>query len=398
MELEGSSLHSALESAKCHVRALHRGVERDLPAAVKTASKQLINPDGAHPLAVVESLDQIERLLQQADDKFAATCEQIGRRIDELQARLHIVSSDAEAGALMSDDVRLLRYIIDYLQREGHIDISQRVADDAGLQLFCDTELHRTLAKVSAALRLQHDCADALLFCAEHRTSLAKIFSSLEVELRIQQLVLLIRDDNYAAAIQFARAKLAPFMASFPHLVQQAMMLLALRSDTLMEPYRQFFCEERWAFLSETFTSDAYRVFKVSDLSALQASTLLGLTAAKTCVCGSADFAEPGCPACLPLFAAVVQSLPQGPRQHTTLLCPLQRCIMDDTNPPLALPSGRYALAAFVPFARIAIHAGACSIISTTAAEQMLRAQGHIECPASGQIYSMAELKRCYVS
>ena len=48
--------------------------------------------------------------------------------------------------------------------------------------------------------------------------------------------------------------------------------------------------------------------------------------------------------------------------------------------------------------ARIAIHAGACSIISTTAAEQMLRAQGHIECPASGQIYSMAELKRCYVS
>jgi macrophage erythroblast attacher len=341
MELECSTLYSALESAKSQVRALHRGVERDIPAAVKAACKQLTNLDDAHPLAVIQSLEQTERLLQLADDKFMSTCAQVERRIRELQARLQIVSSHSEVEGPMSEDARLLRYIIDYLQREGHIDIAQRIADEAGLQLFCDTDVHRMLAAVSTALRFQHDCTEALVFCAEHRASLAKLLSSLEVQLRIQQLVVLIRDNNYAAAIQFARTKLAPFMTSFPNLVQQAMMLLALRCDTLIEPYRGYFSEERWAFLADAFIGDAYRVFKIAGMSALQSSTILGLTAAKTCVCGTSDFSVPKCHACLPLFATIVQWLPQGPRQQTALLCPLQGCLMDDTNPPLALPSGR---------------------------------------------------------
>lgn len=398
MELESSSLNSALESAKSHVRALHRGVERDNPTAVKNACKLLVNPIDMNPQAIIQSLEQIERLLQVADDKFSTTCAQVERRIHELQARLPIVASDSKAEALMSEDSRLLRYLIDYLQREGHIDVAQRIADEAGLQLFCDTDLHRMLANVCAALKDQHDCTEALVFCAEHRASLAKILSSLEVELRIQQLVLLIRGNNYTAAIQFARAKLAPFMTSFPHLVQQAMMLLALRSDTLIDPYRRFFSEERWSFLAQIFISDAYRVFKIAEMSALQSSTLLGLTAAKTCVCGNSDFAVADCPACLPLFAAVVQALPQGPRQHTALLCPIQGCLMDDTNPPLALPSGRYAFSVFVSSFRIATLIRSHSVMSTSAAQQMLRSLGHIECPASGQVYSMSELKRCYIS
>jgi hypothetical protein len=119
-------------------------------------------------------------------------------------------------------------------------------------------------------------------------------------------------------------------------------MLLALRSDTTIDPYRQFFSEARWALLDDMFASDACRVLKVASYSPLLSSTLLGLTAAKTCVCGTVDFAESDCPACLPLFSSVLHSLPQAPRQHTVLLCPLQRCVMDDINPPLALPSGWY--------------------------------------------------------
>jgi macrophage erythroblast attacher len=343
MELECSSLHSALESSKIHVRALHRGVEREMPAAVSAASKQLAHVDSTHTSAsVLQSLDEIERLLQHADDKFSGTCQQIERRIMELQARLQIATSDPQGGVWMSEDCRLLRYIIDYLLREGHVDVAQRIADTAGLQLFCDSDLHRMLASICRALHHNHDCTEALLFCAENRSSLAKISSSLEVELRIQQLVVLVRDNDFQAALQFARSKLAPFMASFPHLVQQAMMLLALRRDTLMNPYRQYFSEGRWSFLAETFMNDAYSVFKVAGFSALQSSTILGLTASKTCVCSSADYAVSECPACMPLFSAVVPLLPQGPRQHTALLCPLQRCVMDDVNPPLALPSGWY--------------------------------------------------------
>jgi macrophage erythroblast attacher len=341
MELECSSLQSALESSKIHVRALHRGVEREIPAAVSAASKQLSHVDGAHlSVSVLQSLDQIERLLEHADDKFSGTCRQIERRIMELQARLQIATCDPQGEVWMSEDGRLLRYVIDYLLREGHVDVAQRVADAAGLQLFCDGDLHRMLATICCALQHSHDCDEALRFCAENRSSLAKISSSLEVELRIQQLVVLVRDNNFQAAVQFARAKLAPFMASFPHLVQHAMMLLALRRDTLMEPYRQYFSEGRWLFLAETFITTAYEVFKVSGFSALQSSTLLGLTAAKTCVCCSAGYAVSECPACMPLFSAVVPLLPHGPRQHTALLCPLQRCVMDDVNPPLALPSG----------------------------------------------------------
>ena len=405
MELECSSLHSALESAKSHVRALHRGVERDAPAVVKAASKLLISPDYTQPQAVLQSLEQVELLLQQHDDKFIATCAQVQRRVKELQARLQIIASDSAADDRTSQDARLLRFIIDYLLREGKIDIAQRVADEAGLQLLCDSDLHRMLASVCNALEQQHDCTEALLFCAEHRASLAKISSSLEVELRIQQMVQLMRDDNYPAAIQFARAKLAPFLASFPHLVQQAMMLLALRSNTLMEPYRRFFSDGRWSFLAATFTSEAYRVFRVAECSALQASMLIGLTAAKTCVCGSADFAVADCPACSPLFAAVVHLLPQGPRQHTALICPWQHCLMDDHNPPLALPSGRYVTHLQFVFlsaltcAFVASHATVrCSVISTSAADHMLLTLGHIECPTSGQVYSMSELKRCYIS
>jgi hypothetical protein len=218
-------------------------------------------------------------------------------------------------------------------------------------------------------------------------------------------MVQLMRDDNCPAAIQFARAKLAPFLASFPHLVGQAMMLHALGMVPLMEPYRRFFRDGRWSFLAATFTSEVYRVFRVVECSALQASMLIGLTAAKTCLCGSADFAVADCPACSPLFAAVVHLLPQGPRQHTAMICPWQHCLMDDHNPPLALPSGMYVTHlhfVFLPAftcAFVASHAAVrCSVISTSAADHMLLTLGHIECPTSGQVYSMSELKRCYIS
>ena len=414
MELECSLLHSALESAKIQVRALHRGVEREIPAAVQAACKLLASVDTADAESVVRSLDEIEHLLQQADDKFSATCHQIDRRINELKVRLQIVAADPEGLVWMSEDRRLLRYMIDHLLREGYVDIAQRIADGSGLHIFCDGDLHRMLSSVCTALQ-QHNCTEALLFCAENRASLAKISSSLEVQLRIQQLVLLIRDNKLQAAVQFARAKLAPFMSSFPHLVQQAMMLIALRSDTCIHPYRQFFSEERWSFIAETFVNDAYQVFKLSAISALQSSAVLGLTAAKTCVCGLEGYAVRDCPACAPLFSSIVPLLPQGPRQHTALLCPLQHCIMDDVNPPLVLPSGWCAapcrplcaecrispLAFHVQLPMIAMHTYsrfAHSVISTSAAQQMIHTLGHIECPASGQLHSMSDLKRCYIS
>jgi macrophage erythroblast attacher len=341
MELECSSLLSALESAKSCLRVLHRGAEREVPAALIAASKLLTNIDVSHTQAVGDALEQIENLLQLADDEFVASCSQFERQINALQARLLIIDVDREVENVANQDKRLLRYIMDYLLRERNIGVAQRIAVEAGLELFCDDELHLNLSKVRCALEQRRDCTDALLFCEEHRASLAHIGSSLEVELRIQQLVVLILDKNYPAAIQFARAKLPPFLASFPHLVQQAMMLLALQGDTLIDPYRHFFSNNRWSFLADRFTADAFRVFKLADVCALQSAVLLGLTIAKTCVCGHSGFTAPGCPACIPLFAEVVNLLPQGPRLHTALLCPVHRCLMDDKNPPLALPSGR---------------------------------------------------------
>ena len=38
------------------------------------------------------------------------------------------------------------------------------------------------------------------------------------------------------------------------------------------------------------------------------------------------------------------------------------------------------------------------SVISTSAAQQMIQTLGHIECPATGQLHSMSDLKRCYIS
>ena len=92
---------------------------------------------------------------------------------------------------------------------------------------------------------------------------------------------------------------------------------------------------------------------------------------------------EEGCcredPLHLPAFRALAAGLPYAKHVHSKLICALSRTLMNEHNPPAALPNGMvYSQRALLDMA--AAHGG------------------RVTCPRTGFTCDAAELRRVYIS
>lgn len=138
----------------------------------------------------------VEKELAEVKEVIKATVESEndpGPTISGLVERLRGLKRKLEEGRAQEDELlQRCRMRFDYLLRQGHDDAARQLAQEAGIEPYLDFDLVLASRGVLASLRAK-DCEPALAWCAEHRAKLKKAGSTLELQLRLQQFVELVR-------------------------------------------------------------------------------------------------------------------------------------------------------------------------------------------------------------
>jgi macrophage erythroblast attacher len=94
--------------------------------------------------------------------------------------------------------------------------------------------------------------------------------------------------------------------------------------------------------LASAFVSEARASFGLPSIPVLELALQCGLSALKTPLCYEfCEECDTGCPVCSECGRILAKGLPFSHHSHSTLICRLSGEVMDDSNPPLALPNGR---------------------------------------------------------
>ncbi|KAJ1933279.1 GID complex subunit containing RING finger motif, partial [Linderina pennispora] len=247
---------------------------------------------------------------------------------------------------------------------------------------FADSSLFTLVMRIERDLKEQHLCQSTLQWCADNRSALRKIDSSLEFELRLQEYIELIRARNTAEAIVYAKKHLVAWSETQMPRIQRAMTLLAFPPDTPCPPYRAMFDIGRWDTLAQEFRMVIFQLHHLPSQPLLHLLLQTGLSALKTPACISDDDAEHNrnCPVCQrDTLGKLAQDLPLSHHVNSNLVCRITGENMNEDNPPMRLPNG---------------YVYSFNSLNEMAANN----SGKVKCPRTSETFGLAECKKLFIS
>lgn len=290
------------------------------------------------------------------------------------------------ACALRWEKTRLDRVLVDYMLRSGMYESAERLAMSEGLETYVDAAVFAGARSVIDGLR-RRDCSEALRWCGENRKRLSKLHSTLEFQLRLQEYVELVRAGRKMQAIPYAQRWLsasagaravAVDASSRQDEIGRFMALLAFPASTPCQPYKNMYSPRNWSALEETFKQENYKLHGLTSESTLEILLKTGLSALKTRRCGMEGTAKSKCPTCNEPYLSLSACLPTGMHVNSILVCSISGEIMDDNNPPMALPNG--------------------NVYSQRALLEMSEMNdGTIVDPKTDREYRFTELRKCFI-
>jgi len=191
---------------------------------------------------------------------------------------------------------RLLRFLVDFMLRQGYLETARCAIERWGLAPFVDMGVFEAIVPVVVGLRANR-ATEALQYCAENRRRLSRLGSSLELNLRVQEFIELCRAREVNAAVLYARKHFNGLLASKPDadadpraleeyaLVKRCVTLLAYPPETSCEPYRRLYDPKRWDTLIEKFLSTHFELNMLPSVPLLDLLIEPGLAALKTRKC-----------------------------------------------------------------------------------------------------------------
>lgn len=338
LSLEHSFLKAPCEVLAKTFRARQKLVHKELQAVSAAATALGSPPTEAALAALAARVESLKAVLAatQADEAVAtARCE---ARLAHLRAKPGAADRDALAPSTPWDKTRLDRMLVDYMLRRGVHGSAAGLAASEGILNLVELDIFAASRVVAADLE-RRSCGAALQWCAENKRRLARIDSSLEFRLHLQEFVELARRGEKNEAIRYVRNHLVGNTERISD-VQRAMGLLAFGRDTDCAPYKEMYADERWAELVEAFHQDNYRLHGLPRESVLETTLKAGLSTLKTVQCGKANVLNTNCPTCVEPYLSLSHSLPRARHVHSVLVCGISKSIMDENNPPFVLPNG----------------------------------------------------------
>jgi macrophage erythroblast attacher len=144
-----------------------------------------------------------------------------------------------------------------------------------------DLDFFKTAQRIEDALQ-RHDTGPCLSWCQDNKSKLKRIKSRLEFRVKIQDFVEMIKVNQRMEAIRYARTNFTAVEPSMMAELQEAMALLAFRTDTKCKKYQRLFSDDRWADLIQLFRNENLSLHQLCHCSLLSATIQAGLSALKT--------------------------------------------------------------------------------------------------------------------
>ncbi|KAK9461426.1 CTLH/CRA C-terminal to lish motif domain-containing protein [Lipomyces oligophaga] len=234
---------------------------------------------------------------------------------------------------------RLQRLLVDDMLRQGFLDSAHLIVkSNPDLEPLVDFEVLQKCKLIEQSLREGHTEL-GLTWCQENKSTMKKVSSHLEFEIRLQQYIQHVREGRMLDAISYYRKYLVPMTDNHADQVLKAAGLLAFPpTPELDNPYKDLFSLSRWNYLADLFVTTYYSMYGLTKPSLLQITLSAGLSALKTPSCKTGDqsvkifagYKVPLCPICSPELGELAKPLPYA--HH------VRSFVAPD---PVMLPNGR---------------------------------------------------------
>ncbi|VDN10822.1 unnamed protein product [Dibothriocephalus latus] len=276
-------------------------------------------------------LNEVCGFKRKADEYFSEEMELVAackRRIEHLKEQRVFIA-------------RFHRLLADHLFCLGHYRSALSLAKSSSAGCLCLTDIYEEAIVISEAL-LRGDTGPAHQWIQEANYKLKKSECFFEFDIRVFELYLLVKAGKRLEAIQHARKYLAGGLKPDDYQATklgQAMLLLAMRTPEEVElKAAQNELNEQW--ICKRFHAAFTNFYSFSSLTPFSLAVKAGITAIKTHFCYSAKARHPDCVVCHPLINRLAFDLPFGNYDHSVLTCYQTGLLMNEENPPMALPNG----------------------------------------------------------
>uniref|UniRef100_A0AAV1UGS7 Macrophage erythroblast attacher n=1 Tax=Peronospora matthiolae TaxID=2874970 RepID=A0AAV1UGS7_9STRA len=244
---------------------------------------------------LLQSLRQsaTRNVLEQHDD--LESCVKRARYLQTIQKSN--IGEEISSVTHPSDDTKTIndRLVADYLLGQGYLESGRIITDSKDIAYLVDHKLHTERQAVIKDLRECHTDT-AIAWCLQNGTRLRRLQSLLELRLRVQDCIELVRARKPLEAVQYARTY-------FPSLamqaddqtvrdsaisdVQTALATLAFESPEKcgIAVYETLFAPDRWLTLEKMFSKTFNEVYEMHDPPSLCIALHAGLSTLNTRAC-----------------------------------------------------------------------------------------------------------------
>ncbi|XP_068625480.1 E3 ubiquitin-protein transferase MAEA [Battus philenor] len=327
---------------------------------------------------MVEKLTTMKRKASEAiNEEVQAACV-CKKRLEHLKEQAEALQTPSTAQTSLNQwrKVRLDRMLVDYFLRNGYYDSANKLADAKELRELTNVDIYQAAAEVERELAARRT-ARCLQWCADNKSKLRKLSSTMEFNIRIQEFIELVREDKRLEAVRYAKKHFSTFEDGQLQDIQHCMGMLAFPKDTDVEPYRSLLETGRWRALVAQFRWEHARLLHPARLPQLPVVLQLGLAALNTPQCFNESTKVSACPACAPPLNALARTLPHAHCSHSRLVCRISHEPLNEHNQPMALPNGQ--------------------VYGEKALKEMMKEHGSIICPTTKEVFCMKRVEKVYV-
>nr|XP_054766274.1 E3 ubiquitin-protein transferase MAEA-like [Lytechinus pictus] len=322
--------------------------------------------DGKEPTvgSVVTLLDSVVDKLTVLKRKAAEAIALEEESAQACKKRLaHLKEHDTTTGSTLSQwkKKRIDRMLVEYFLRAGYYETAVKLARHSQIEDLTNIDLFLVSKEVEESL-IRRETAPCLQWCHNNKTKLRRIKSTLEVNLRTQEFIELIRCDFRVEAVRHARKY---FGSLDGEQIKKIMVLLAFPSNPNISEYKELFDDLRWQKLVGQFREENYKLFQFNTTPVLTLTLEAGLAAMKTPQCYTDHAKNADCPVCSKNLNELAKSLPFAHCAQSRLVCSMSGQVMNEHNPPMMLPNGYV--------------------------------YGEKICPKTKKVYSMDELEKVFI-
>ncbi|GFN82402.1 macrophage erythroblast attacher-like [Plakobranchus ocellatus] len=403
--LEHSTLKVPYELLNKQFRASQKVIDREVSKLTSTAGdlekkiqdSALTVRDVTSALStMVDNLSMLKRKAEESIQEELGATRVIKRRLEHLQERDAYGAKDGPPPITWQKS-RLDRMLVEYFLRAGYYNSALKLARHSGIEDLTNIELFMLSKEIEDCLA-KGDTKPCLSWCADNRSKLRKMKSTLEFNIRKHEFIEMIREDKRMDAIKkhefIEMIREDKRMDAIKHSrkyfssvepnqvadVQRLMGMLAFNGKSPDCPYTELLNSQNWQKLVLQFRQENFKLHQLNSTSVFTATLQAGLSALKTPHCYKEDgnVRNPDCPVCSTNMNELAHSLPFAHCSNSKLVCNITGFALNEHNPPMMLPNGR--------------------IYGLRALENMADDnEGRVVCPRTREIFHVDDLEKVFV-